>query len=180
MRAERGLTPIEVLTAAIVAGTVVVSAGRAIGLAVQSASTLQEESCDAALVAREVLELALLQDTADDGDKPAKEASDITGLGSLDGATFCPPPDSSGVDLPLASPKLWQQDCDVQVYDLSGLGQPVSEDFAGAAQASSTLCRLTVSVSFRGQEQGGWWWWINPRSASTPATSWSWCCCSAA
>ncbi len=174
MRAERGLTLTEVLLAAIVVGTVVVSAGWAIGLAVQSGATLEEESCDAALVAREVFELALLLDTDDDTDDdedededeededPADEAEDITGLGSLDGASFCPPLDSSGAELPLASPELWRQDCDVQVYDLADLGAPVSEDFAGAAQGSSTLYRLTVSVSFRGQEQGTWWWWLNP------------------
>jgi type II secretory pathway pseudopilin PulG len=162
VRAQRGLTLVEVMLAAIVVGTVVVSAGWAVGLAVQSGAALQEESCDAALMAREVFELALLQDTADDGDKPADEAKDVTGLGSLDGASFCPPLDSSGAELPLASPELWRQDCDVQVYDLADLGAPVSEDFAGAAQGSSTLYRLTVSVSFRGKEQGAWWWWINP------------------
>jgi type II secretory pathway pseudopilin PulG len=162
VRAERGLTLIEVLMAAIVVGTVVVSAGWAIGLAVQSGAALAEEDSDAALVAREVLELALLQDTADDGDAPAKDAAGVTGLGSLDGASFCPPLDATGAALPLASPELWRQDCDVQVFGLADLGQPVSEDFAGAAQDSSTLYRLTVSVSFRGQEQGSWWWWINP------------------
>lgn len=162
MRRERGLTLVEVLLSATVVGTLVVSAGWAIGMAVQSGAAAQEETCDAALMAREVFELALLQDTADDGDAPAKDAAGVTGLGSLDGASFCPPLDSTGATLPLSSPELWRQDCDVQVHDLSDLGTPVSEAFAGAAQTSSTLYRLTVTVSFRGQEQGSWWWWLNP------------------
>ena len=162
MRQERGLTLLEVLLAATVIGTMVVSASWAVGMASQARAITQEDSLDAALVAREVFELALGQDSVDDGDGPAKDAAGVSGLDSLDGASFSPPLDATGAELAMANPELWSQACDVQVYDLADLGAPVAEQFAGAAQSSSTLYRLTVSVSFRGQDQGSWWWWINP------------------
>ena len=157
-----GLTLIEVLVSTVVLGLVVVSAGWALSGASSSQQAHAEEPIDAALVAKEIYELALRQDTASNGSAPARDAAGVSGLDSLDGARFSPPLDATLQTLAIADPQRWQQDVDLQVYDMSDLETPTSQAFTGAAESSSTLFRLIVRVSFRGEDMGTWWWWLNP------------------
>ena len=162
MSRPSGMTLLEVLIGSVVVATVVISAGYALGGATDSEHLLEEESVDAALIAKEICELALRQDTAANGDPAATDAAGVKGLDSLDGASFCPPLDASLGALALSSPGSWRQVVDLQTYGLSDLETPSSQAFTGAADSSSTLFRLSVQVTFRGQDKGTWWWWINP------------------
>ncbi len=156
------MTMLEVLVGSVIVGLVVISAGWALSSANESKSIHSEEPIDAALIAKEMYELALRQDTADDGDPPATGAEGVKGLDSLDGASFSPPLNASLAELSLTSAASWRQELDLQVFDLSDLDTPTSEDFTGATDSSSTLFRLTVHVTFRGLDKGTWWWWLNP------------------
>lgn len=156
------MTLLEVLVATLVVGLVITSAGLALGASTSAAAALAEEPIDAALLAREAYELALAQDTADDGDPPATDASGVAGLDSLDGASFSPPLGAGGTVLELDFGELWRQDLDVSVYDLGDLSSPVSASFSGTTPGATTLYRLEVTVSFRGVAKGTWWWWLEP------------------
>ena len=160
-RDAAGLTLVEVLAGTVVLSLVLASAGWAVGAG--GGETLRaEDPIDAALVAREVYDLALRQSTVADGSLPAKEGAGVAGLDSLDGASFCPPLNAAGQSLALVNAPSWRQDVDVQVYSLLDLDTPVSQSFAGAARSSTTLYRLTVRVTCHGQDKGTWWWWLNP------------------
>jgi type II secretory pathway pseudopilin PulG len=161
-RPATGMTLVEVLVGTVIVSLVVISAGWALSGANDSKHIHAEEPIDAALIAKEMYELALRQDSTDDGDPPATAAAGVMGLDSLDGASFSPPLDASLGELALANAAQWRQDVDLQVFDLSDLDTPSSEDFASASASSSTLYRLTVHVTFRGEDRGTWWWWINP------------------
>lgn len=156
-----GLTRVGVLAGTAVIGLVLASAGWAVDSS-GGEDLRAEDPIDAALVAREIYDLALLQSTVGDGSLPAKDATGVAGLDSLDGASFCPPLNAAGQPLALIHAPAWRQDADVQVYSLLDLDQPVSQSFAGAARSSTTLYRLTVHVTCSGQDKGTWWWWLNP------------------
>jgi len=160
-RDAAGLTLVEVLAGTVVISLVLASAGWAVG-GTSSDGLRVEDPIDAALVAREIYDLALRQGTVADGSLPAKDGAGVDGLDSLDGASFCPPLNAAGRPLALVNAPAWRQDVDVQVYSLLDLDTPVSQSFAGAARSSTTLYRLTVHVSCEGQDKGTWWWWLNP------------------
>jgi len=157
-----GMTLLEVLVGTVIVSLVVLSAGWALAGANDSKQIHAEEPIDAALIAKEMYELALRQDTSGSGDPPATNAAGVQGLDSLDGASFCPPLAASLAPLSVSDALQWRQDVDVQVFDLANLDAPASEAFAPATDSSSKLYRLTVDVSFRGLAEGTWWWWINP------------------
>jgi len=160
-RDATGLTLVEVLAGTVVISLVLASAGWAVGRSASDGLRV-EDSIDVALVAREIYDLALQQSTVADGSLPAKDTVGVDGLDSFDGASFSPPLNAAGRPLALLDAPAWRQDVDVQVYSLLDLDTPVSQSFAGAARSSTTLYRLTVQVTCRGQDRGTWWWWLNP------------------
>lgn len=157
-----GVTLIEVMMGTLVVGLVIGSASWALSGATSVASALSEEPIDAALLAKEIHELALKQPAVDDGDAPATDAAGVHGLDSLDGASFCPPINASLAQVSLADRASWREAVNIQVYALSDLNSVVSEKFTAATKSSRTLYKLTVHLTFRGTDQGTWWWWINP------------------
>jgi len=160
-RDAAGLTLVEVLAGTVVLSLVLASAGWAVGASGGEVAHA-DDPIDAALVAREIYDLALRQSTVADGSLPAKEGAGVAGLDSLDGASFCPPLNAAGRSLALVNAPAWRQDVDVQVYSLLDLDTPVSQSFASAARSSTTLYRLTVHVTCHGEDRGTWWWWLNP------------------
>ena len=159
-RRAAGMTLVEVLAGALIVGMVMVAATWSVGQAATNKVALAESPVNAALLAREIYELALGQPTADDGSPPATGAAGVAGLDSLDGAVFMPPIKSNGSTVPHS--ERWKQQVSVSVWDMADLSAPVSESFVGAAQTGTSLFRLTVTVLNNNQEMGTWWWWINP------------------
>ena len=159
-RRDAGMTLIEVLAGALIVGMVMVAATWSVSQAARSKVALAESPVNAALLAREIYELALGQSTADDGSPPATNAAGVAGLDSLDGAVFMPPIKSTGATVPHS--ERWKQVVSVSVWDMADLSAPASEGFVGAAQTGTSLFRLTVTVLNNNQEMGTWWWWINP------------------
>ncbi len=156
------MTLIEVLVGTVIVGLVLASAGWAVSGSATPGPRWRGSPSNAALLAKEMHELALKQPAVDDGDAPATDASGVHGLDSLDGASFCPPLNASLAQIALPDKALWRQTVDIQVYSLSDLTKVVSEKFTGATKSSTTLYKLTVHVTCRGTDEGTWWWWINP------------------
>jgi hypothetical protein len=162
LRNTSGLTRVGLLAGTVVVSLVLSSAGWAVSDPTGGAGLRTEDPIDAALVAREIYDLALQQSTVADGSLPAKDGAGVAGLDSLDGASFGPPLNAAGRPLALLNAPAWRQDVDVQVFSLLDLDTPVSQSFASAARSSTTLYRLTVHVTCHGQNQGTWWWWLYP------------------
>jgi len=121
---------------------------------------MAESPTNAALLAREIYELALTLDTQAGAGVTASGAGTVAGLGSLDGAVFMPPI-TSALETLSEHPR-WKQTVSVSVWNLADLSAPANAAYAAAASTSGQLYRLSVTVTYNGLEQGTWWWWLNP------------------
>ncbi len=155
-----GLTLIEVLMGTLIVGLVLVSASWAVSQSSTSRHIHEESPINAALLAKEIHELALTLPTAASGAGVAANGAGIVALDSLDGATFSPPIDSAKSSI--ASAAHWSQEVTVSVYALGDLENPVSDSFTSETKSSSALYRLSVRVLNGHIDMGTWWWWINP------------------
>jgi hypothetical protein len=155
-----GLTLIEVLMGTVIVSLVVVSASWALSQAGSNKHVHEESPINAALLAKEIHELALTLPTADSGKAAATAPGEVVALDTLDGAEFSPPVSSALEEL--GGSKGWMQRVKVSVYDLTDLETPVSDDFTSEAKSSSSLYKLTVTVFDGKTEMGDWSWWINP------------------
>lgn len=158
-RREAGLTLIEVLVSTVVISMALVSGTWALSEASSSHALHTEDPATAALIAREVHELALALPTAPSGQPGATTAAGVLALDSLDGASFSPP--LRATLEPIPSSTGWRQTVTVEVYELSDLTQAVS-GYVAVAAGSGRIYRLTVQVSARGVDMGTWWWWLDP------------------
>jgi hypothetical protein len=114
----------------------------------------------AALLAREIQELAMKLGTVPSGQPAATRASEVAGLDTLDGAAFCPPIDSD--KQLVAGRRLWKQCVRVSRYDRFDLTRPVSEGFGSGQPQVTNLFKLSVDVWLGDTFMGTWWWWLNP------------------
>ncbi len=144
----------------LVVSLVVVSASWAVSQASTSKHVHEESPINAALLAKEIHELALSLTTAASGKGAAATPGEVVALESLDGASFSPPLDSELEEL--ADNKGWTQNVSVSVYDLTDLETPVSAKFISATKSSAALFKLSVQISNGNQDMGTWWWWVNP------------------
>ncbi|MHC4845907.1 MAG: type IV pilus modification PilV family protein [Planctomycetota bacterium] len=156
--AAAGLTLIEVLVAAFIVGSVLVSASWAMSQASSSKALLTEDSIEAALLAREIHELALRLPTDASGQPAAAAAADVVALDTLDGAVFSPPINAKPAVIATATG--WSQTVAVSVYDLTDTSSAVAAKIAGATKDQNTLYKLSVTIKERGVDKGTWWWWL--------------------
>ncbi len=159
-RRTAGLTLIEVLMGTVIVSLVVISASWALSQVGTSKHLHEEDPIAAALLAREIHELAITLPTTASGKPAATQASEVAGLDTLDGASFSPPINSSLQVVPNSAS--WVQDVKLSVYDMSDLTTAVSPDFSSASKSSTSLYKLSVDITFRGTFMGTWWWWLNP------------------
>jgi len=159
-RRHAGMTLIEVLMGTLIVGLVLVSASWAVSLSSSSRHIHEESPINAALMAKEIHELALTLPTTASGAGAAALGADIVALDSLDGASFSPPIDSAKATIGSAAG--WKQNVTVSVYALGDLENPVSESFTAESKSSTSLYRLSVQVMNGKLDMGTWWWWINP------------------
>jgi len=157
-RATAGLTLIEVLVAAFIVSSVLVSASWALSQANSSKAIHAEDSIEAALFAREIHELALRLSTELSGNPAAKTAADVLALDTLDGAVFSPPIDAKPAVIQGAEG--WSQTVAVSVYDLTDTTNAVAAKMVDATKNARTLFKLSVTIKQRGVDKGTWWWWI--------------------
>jgi len=157
-RAAAGLTLIEVLVAAFIVSSVLVSASWAMSQASSSKAIHTEDTIEAALLAREIHELALRLPTDASGSPVAKKAADVVALDTLDGAVFSPP--ISAMPAELSSANGWAQTVTVSVYNLTDTSSEVAAKMAGATKDQNTLYKLSVTIEERGVDKGTWWWWL--------------------
>lgn len=159
-RRESGMTLIEVLVSTVIVSLALVSGSWALSQASSSKAIHTEEPATAALIAREIHELALTLPTAPSGKPVATTGAGVVALDTLAGAKFSPPiratletiPDTTG----------WKQTVSIAVYDLGTLTKPAVAGYAAIAAGSSQIYQLTVQVTLRGADQGTWWWWLDP------------------
>jgi hypothetical protein len=154
------MTLIEVLMGTLVVSLVLVSASWALSQASTSRHVHAESPINAALLAKELHELALTLPTAPSGGGAAIAGSGVLALDTLDGASFTPPIDSAKASV--ASATGWTQLSHVSVYALSDLDHPTSSTFTAVGKSSTSLYRLSVQVKQGSKDMGTWWWWINP------------------
>jgi type II secretory pathway pseudopilin PulG len=159
-RAAAGLTLVEVLISTLIVSLVIVSASWAMSAATTARHLRAEEPATAALLARELHELAVGLPTEPSGEPPAATFAGITALDTLDGARFAPPLLATGEAAP--GVPLWEQEAAVSVYDVADTSLPVSPRYEPIDPGSGRIYRLTVHMSRRGADMGTWWWWIDP------------------
>lgn len=159
-RRESGMTLIEVLISTVIVSLALVSGSWALSQASSSKAIHTEAPATAALIAREIHELALALPTAPSGKPAATSGASVVALDTLAGASFSPPIRSTLDTIPNMTN--WKQSVSVAVYDLSDLAQPAVKGYAAIAAGSSQIYRVTVQVSERGVDQGTWWWWLDP------------------
>jgi prepilin-type N-terminal cleavage/methylation domain-containing protein len=157
---RRGVTLIEVLMSTLIVSLVVVSASWAMSAASTSKHIRTEDPAVAAMLAREIHELAVGLSTSASGDPAATGFAGVTALDSLDGAGFSPPILATGEAAPVTP--TWRQGVSVSVYDLADPTTPVFTNYAPIDPASGRIYRLSVAMTQRGAEMGTWWWWIKP------------------
>ena len=159
-RRKAGMTLIEVLVSAVVVSLALVSGSWALSQASSSKSIHTEAPLTAALIAREIHELALRLPAGPSGQPAATSGADVVALDTLAGASFTPPIRSTLDTIPGTAG--WKQSVSVAVYELDKLDKPKVKGYAPIDPGDDRLYRLTVQVSSHGVDQGTWWWWLDP------------------
>ena len=156
----RGVTLIEVLMSTLIVSLVIVSASWALSSASSSKHLRTEDPAVAALLAREIHELAIGVPTAASGDPAATTWAGVTALDTLDGARFSPPILATGETAPVDA--TWVQEVSVEVYALADSTVAVFDTYEPVDPASGQIYKLSVHMTQRGADMGTWWWWIKP------------------
>jgi hypothetical protein len=155
------MTLIEVLAASVVSAVAVVAAGYAMDAAVSTRATLDGDSVEASLVAREVYELARALPRAPSGSVAARNATELQALDSLVGALFQPPMRADKTrDNTRAA---WKQDVQLELFSLDDLQTSTGEDPAlGVPEGAERLYRVTVTVVDDRGTSRDFRWWLHP------------------
>ncbi len=156
---QDGLTLPEVLVAAVVLSLAMVGGSFAVSHAASARSSLREDPITAAMMAREIHEIALTLPVTS-GDPTATLPTQITALDTLDGARFSPPLSATKQPLAIARPNDWAQEVSLSTHALTDLA--AAQVLADVPKHSDTLIRLTVAVTHRGAQKGIFHWWLNP------------------
>jgi type II secretory pathway pseudopilin PulG len=159
-RCRRGVTLVEILISTLIVSLVIVSATWALSAASTSKHLRTEDPAVAAMLAREVHELAASLPAGPSGNPPATGFAGVTALDTLDGARFSPPLLATGEQAP--GVPLWAQDVSVSVYTLADTSAPVNATYEPIEPASGRIYKLSIRVTQRGADMGTWWWWIKP------------------
>ena len=156
---QRGFSLLEVLLATVLVAYSIASID-ALFTAGSAKAAHAEDSGTARLLAQEIQVLARLL-PRELATAAATSPSEVTCLGSLDGASFSPPiladlTEAQGLDD-------WTQEVSVGLADLqtlSGATRVLAAD--GLEEEASNLLRVQVVVRQGGQEQGTYGWWMRP------------------
>ncbi|MGQ0553929.1 MAG: type IV pilus modification PilV family protein [Planctomycetota bacterium] len=154
------MTLLEVLIGTFIVSVVLVSAGWALSSTTSSKQIHAEEPLNAALLAREIYELAMTLPTAPSGLPVADAPGEALALDTLDGASFQPPIDSR--QAAMASLGTWKQRVQIQVFDLADPEVAALDGYAQIAGGAGQIYRLVVTIEQRKIDLGTWWWWVNP------------------
>ena len=160
-RNERGLTLVEVLTAAVILSMVLIGASYSLNGSARARVALADEGSEAAFVAREIHELAQSLAREPSGSGPVTTGAGVLALDSLDGAVFNPPLRGDGsAD---ASRSDFTQQVDVVVVSLSDPSVPTGQSASmGVDPFDPVLFRVDVTVLQGGTDVGSWSWWLTP------------------
>ena len=160
-RANRGFTYVEVLVAAMLIGLVLVTATASLDSTVKLKAELDADPGTAHLLAKEMYELALTLPTVPSGDAAATQASEVTALDTLIGASFNPPLRADLSDY--AAYGTWTQQTTLTVYDIADLETPSGDSAAdGIDEHESKLYKLSVTALQGAETMGTYHWWIQP------------------
>ncbi len=157
----QGFTLIEVLMAVMLLAIVLPAITAATGNAVTVKSELAEDEVSAAILAREIHEMARGLARQPSGSTGARTGQGVLALDSLVGARFSPPLRSDRTAESTRSE--WTQQVDIVVYALDDLQVPTGESATQAfSRHADRLLRLNVTMLRNGEAAGEFGWWITP------------------
>jgi prepilin-type N-terminal cleavage/methylation domain-containing protein len=157
---DRGFTLVEVLVAAVITGIALAAVSWTMESAAKAKSVLSEDPM-AYLLAREIREMAEVLSRDPSGVVGVTRGSDVQALDSLQGAVFSPPvrADRSAA----AALSGWAQRVTLAVCALDDLKTPTGESpTLGLGRTAKRLYRLSVAVTYAGQEVDHFDWWLTP------------------
>jgi len=157
---SRGFTIIEILVATMLVGVALISTSWAMSSAARSKVVLEDRGFEAAMLAREIHEMAQSLPREPSGVVGVSKGADVEALDSLVGAVFSPPVRADGQTL--SSKTGWSQSVDVKVCCLDDPSVKTDEALKGLSKNEEKLYQLEVTVSYDGAAVDTFSWWLAP------------------